>query len=175
MRHRGTGLIRACALFSLLLPGLARADAIVVTRAMTASTIAEVFVGLDSIRVELEIGVGDIEAFRNLAPDPIFEQLGHPPEPLLERIERFPREDWVMLADGVPLEGAVTALRLRPRLERDPITGQPVPAPEDSAEVVLYAELSYPFPGTPATLSIRPPRAGGAANIGFVVYHMGLP
>jgi hypothetical protein len=142
---------------------------------MKASTIAEVFVGEDSIRVELEIGIDDIDAFRNLAPDPVYEQLGYEPEPLGERLTRFPMEDWVMLADGEPLAGVVTAMQLRPRLERDEITGEPVPAPEDSAEVVLYAELSYPLPGHPGQLSIRPPRGRRPANIGFVVYHHGIP
>ena len=37
-------------------PRSAWSDAIMVTRAMSASTIAEVFIDSDSIRVELEIG-----------------------------------------------------------------------------------------------------------------------
>ena len=175
MTGRGFARVAAHVVLLLLIPASALADAIVVTRAMKASTIAEVFIGEDSIRVELEIGYDDIDAFRNLAPDPVYEQLGYDPEPLATRISRFPLEDWVMLADGVPLIGAVTAMRLRPRLERDEITGAPIPVPEDSAEVVLYAELSYPLPGRPSELSIRPPRGRQPANVGFVVYHHGIP
>ncbi len=50
------------------------ADALVVTRAMTASTIAEIFVDEDQIRVEIEVGSADIEAFRNILPDGSFEK-----------------------------------------------------------------------------------------------------
>jgi hypothetical protein len=51
------------------------ADALVVTRAMQASTIAEVFVDEDQIRVEIEVGAADVEAFRNILPDEMFEKL----------------------------------------------------------------------------------------------------
>ena len=40
-------------------------DAMIVSKAMTASTIAEIFVEEDGIRVEMEIGVADLEAFDN--------------------------------------------------------------------------------------------------------------
>jgi hypothetical protein len=43
-----------------------------VTRAMTATTIAEIFITRDSVHVELEIGVQDLNGFRNSMPDPIF-------------------------------------------------------------------------------------------------------
>ena len=50
--------------------------------------------------------------------------------------------------------------------------------PED-APLVVYVELVYPLAGRPAALAIRPPMRSGAryvaANIGFVVYHDGLP
>ena len=44
------------------------ADAIVVTRAMKASTIAEIFIEEHTIRVELEIGIIDVPAFHNIMP-----------------------------------------------------------------------------------------------------------
>ena len=49
----------------------ALADAIVVTKAMTASTVVEVFIEESEIRVEMEIGVADLLAFHNLLPDEI--------------------------------------------------------------------------------------------------------
>ncbi len=49
----------------------AHGDALVVTRAMKASTIMEVFVEANEIRVELEIGGNDLEAFQDLLPDQI--------------------------------------------------------------------------------------------------------
>ena len=61
-----------------LLPARAHADAIVVTRAMLASTIAEIFVEEDTVRVEIAIGLTDIEAFRNIMPDEIYRRLGFP-------------------------------------------------------------------------------------------------
>ena len=43
-----------------------------VSQAMFASTIAEYFVEKDHVRVELEIGLIDLAAFRNLFPDSIY-------------------------------------------------------------------------------------------------------
>ena len=43
---------------------------------MTASTIAEIYIEKDAIRVEIEIGVPDLEGFRDLLPDAIYEKLG---------------------------------------------------------------------------------------------------
>jgi hypothetical protein len=51
------------------------ADAIVVTRAMTASTIAEFYLEQSTVRVELEIGVRDLSALRDMLPDPLLEKL----------------------------------------------------------------------------------------------------
>ena len=61
------------------------ADAIVVSKAMTASTIAEVFVEQGAIRAAIEIGVQDLNGFRNLMPDELYERLGHDPVPLVDR------------------------------------------------------------------------------------------
>ena len=47
----------------MIVQGQARADAIVVTRAMTASTIAEIFIEPETIRTELEIGLKDSESY----------------------------------------------------------------------------------------------------------------
>jgi hypothetical protein len=164
-------------LFLLATPGLTRADAIMVTRAMTATTIAEIFITRDSVRVELEIGVQDLNGFRNIMPDPIFERLGNDPEPLSQRLERFFAEDWVVRADGAPLPSRVLKILPRPRLRRDEITGEPLPPGDDDDEIVVFVELGYEMPGLPRSLSFRPPGAGRfvGANIGFVAYHEGLP
>ncbi len=78
-----------CTCFVILLVCLAelrfaRADAIIVSKAMTASTIAELFIEDGVIRVELEIGVKDLNALRNLLPDELYEGLGHAPQPFPE-------------------------------------------------------------------------------------------
>ncbi len=158
----------------------ARADAIVVSKAMTASTIAEVFAGEESIRVELEIGVRDLNGFRNIMPDELYERLGHDPTPLAERIPRFFAEDWVIRVDGgEPLVGRIERMEPGRRIKRDEITGEPLLVQPDDAEIVVRVEFLYPLATRPAALSIRPPTGGDTsfvgANIGFVVYHLGLP
>ena len=78
MLHVSSSLWRLCALATLLLAGAtpAAADAIVITQAMKASTIAEIFVEESSIRVEIEIGGRDLPAFHNLMPDSVNERMG---------------------------------------------------------------------------------------------------
>ena len=55
-------LRRALLLLLLVLAGLAHADASVVTRAMRASTVCEIFIEPGEIRAELEIGISDIDS-----------------------------------------------------------------------------------------------------------------
>ncbi len=81
-------------------------DAIVVTRAMQASTVAEVFITEGEVRVTLEIGVTDVEAFGNLLPDALHGEIGLGDEPLAERLPRFFAADLVIRADGgAPIAG----------------------------------------------------------------------
>jgi hypothetical protein len=144
---------------------------------MTATTIAEIFITSDSIHVDLEVGVQDLNGFRNIMPDPIFERLGNDPEPLSQRLERFFTEDWVIRADGALLPGRVLNILPRPRVRRDEITGEPLPPSDDDDEIVVFIELGYELPGRSRSLSLHPPGSGGfvGANIGFVTYHEGLP
>jgi hypothetical protein len=173
-------LVLTAALSLLVLPARsALADAIVVTKAMTATTVVEVFIEESVIRVELEIGMPDLDAFHNLLPDEIRQRIGRPPEPLVDRLRRFFTEDFVIRDDqGRPLPGRVTDFKARRRVPRDEITGEPLPAAEDEGEPVLYVVLEYGFSGQPQTLTFRPPTAGGAypaATIGFITYHLDLP
>ena len=64
-------------------------DAIVVTKAMTASTIAEIYIEQESVRLNLEIGSRDLLAFRNILQDEIYTKLAQPPLPLAERQRLF--------------------------------------------------------------------------------------
>ncbi len=165
--------------FLILLPAsLVYADAIIMTKAMTASTVSEIFVEESAVRVELEIGLQDLAAFRNLMPDGLYERMGYPSEPLAKRLARFFRRDLVIRADGRRLGGRVVEMGPRPRVRRDEITGEPLPAKESEPELVVFAVLEYPFSGRPASLTMVPPRQDDkfvSANIGFVVYHLGLP
>jgi len=157
----------------------ASADALVITRAMKATTIAEVFVSEDSVRVELEIGVPDLKEFRNLLPDEIYERLGYDPAPLDERLARFLEEDLRITADGRRLRGQLRHMQGRYRIERDVITGEPLPAGDQRQQPVVFVVLGYALPPRARILSIEPPTdpATGVvlASIGFVAYHMGLP
>ena len=159
---------------------LLRADAIVVTRAMTASTVAEIFVEPDQVRVELEIGVPDLLGFRHLLPDDLYQRLGLDAEPFEERSPRFFEEGLVIRGSGDPLlRGRIEQVTARRRVRRDEITGEPLPvAPDDaSGEPVVFATLIYPFSGRPETLTFSPPRDEGGrpiTTIGFVVYHRDL-
>ena len=164
----------------LLIPSsVLRPDAIVVTRAMLASTVAEVFIEEDSILVELEIGVRDLDAFRNLLPDELYQRLGHEPQPLSQRIKHFFAEDLTLkTGDGPPVAGRVLEVVGRRRVVRDEITGQPLPVADQEGEPVVFVRLVYPLGGRPESLRIAPPRSatgGISANIGFVTYHRQLP
>jgi hypothetical protein len=149
-------------------------DAIIRTQAMFASTIAEFYVEDDGILLELEIGPEDLQAFRNLFPDEIYERLGHPPRAATERLLEFFEQDLVItVEDGVPLPGRILEMGPRPRVRRDEITGEPLPAEADEAATVIFTRIGYPLPERTPVLNLGgslPARAG----LGFVVYHGGI-
>ena len=90
------------------------------SQAMFATTIVEYYVEDDRVRVELEIGLSDLETFRNLLPDEIYERAGHSPRPLAERLGLLFREDLVIKPEtGPPLAGRLLSIEARPRLRRD--------------------------------------------------------
>jgi hypothetical protein len=157
---------------ALALPSVAIADAVIRSQAMFATTIAEYFIEEDRVRVELEIGLSELDSFRNLVPDEIHAKLGGPPVPLRERLPRFFGEDLTLVADdGPPLPGHLLHLESRPRMKRDPISGEPLPASEDEPEIALFAQLEYVLPGRPAALTLR---GLAGASVGFVAYHRGI-
>jgi len=159
--------------------GTASADAIVITKAMTATTVVEISIEESDIVVEMEIGVADLLAFHNLLPDEMRTRMGLEPAPLGDRLALFFSEDFVIRADGgPPLPGRVTDIEPRRRVPRDELTGEPLPASEGAGEPVIFVVLTYSFEGRPNTLTFHPPTAGGdfpAATIGFITYHLGLP
>lgn len=109
----GRLVLATLVMFAACLP--VQADAIIQTRAMLSSSIAEYFVEEESVLLELEIGGLDLGAFRNLLPDEIYEQLGHPPRPLAERLMEFFSEDLILAADGgKPLSPRSPRWRRRP-------------------------------------------------------------
>ena len=88
MRSPARTLTLAAALL-LACPLVVRPDALVITKAMTATTIAEIFVEESGVVVELEIGAEGLAAFRNLLPDELYQRLGTGSEPLAERLDRL--------------------------------------------------------------------------------------
>jgi hypothetical protein len=141
---------------------------------MMASTIVEYYVEEDSVSVELEIGFRDLEAFRNLLPDAVYERLGHAPELLVERFPRFFQEDFVLrVAEGDPLPVRLVEMEPRQRIRRDEISGEPLPDSKDQEETVIFVRLWYPLQGKPKRL-----RIGGlattVASLGFVLYHKSI-
>lgn len=155
----------------------AAADAVVVVRAMKATTVMEAFLEESSLRVEIEMGLADAPAFVNLLPDDIYDQMDLPPVPLAERLHRFCTQDLVFNADGHPLLGRLVSAEPRPRVVRDEITGEPLPVAEKDAEAVIFFKIEYPLTTRPGTITFKAPdRAspGAVASIGFVFYHHGL-
>jgi hypothetical protein len=156
------------------LPAIAPGDAIIRPQAMLASTIAEIFIEEDRIRVELEIGLGDLAVFRNLLPDEIYEGMGNPPHPLQERVPQFFQNDLAIIGgDDSPLEGRIVEIGPRARIRRDEISAEPLPPDESDEEIVVFARLEYLLADRPEKLKIRAP--GSTSSIGFVVYHRGIP
>ena len=147
------------------------ADAIVTSQAMFAVTIAEYFIQDDEIRVELEIGMQDLPAFRNLMPDDIYQKMGHAPKSYRERVNEFFAQDLVITTEDGALAGQLVDIGPRPRVMRDPITGEELSVAEEDQEMVIVATLSYALEGRPTQMVISPPRASPAPSIGFVVYH----
>jgi len=157
------------------------ADATIFSQAMKATTITEVFIEEDHIRVDLEIGINDLPAFQNLLPDEFLKQLKIEAKPLEQRMTDFFMKDFVIRGEnGDPLLGHVIEIKGQRRVKRDEITGEPLPAGVDEGEAVVFARLVYPLKTMPKSLSMQPPQRKEdkrftSATIGFVAYHRGLP
>jgi hypothetical protein len=140
----------------LLLASAISADAIVTVDAMNASTVAEIFVGADEVRVELEIAARDLPGFANLLPDEFQGRLAEP------------ERRWGLLADGTELVAASRTFAARARRQRDPITGEPG---GETEEKVVAITLRYRLAAPPKELTLRAP---SGASVGFVLYHEGI-
>jgi len=167
----------AFAFMAIFCADTARADALVITKAMQASTIAEIFIEPTQIRVEIEVGVDDLTAFANILPDKLYEKLTGQKQPLAQRLKTFLVHDWVIHADGQPLRGILERVMPARRLGRDEVTGGPLTDQPADAELVIRLNIRYELRQRPLYLSFRRPRdaSTATASIGFVCYHNGLP
>ena len=161
------------AILSLLLPGKqVFADALVVTEAMNATTIAEVFIEGKTVRVEFEIGASDIPAFANLMPDEIYAELGNTPVPMQERAKKFFAEDFLLIpGDSEPLQGRIVSMGPEIRVQRDAVTGEALPDTSQEGETVILIRLIYAYSGQPENLTIAMGPAMQTTSIGYVAYH----
>jgi hypothetical protein len=177
--HPRTAQIQAAAaafaVLAFVAPG-AGADALIVTRAMLAGTIAEYFVEEGVVRLELEISEADVPAFANLLPDDVYASLDLPPRSFAERIATFSEIDLAIIADdGAPLPARLLEVGPRPRIRRDEVTGNPIePDSETPQENAVFARLEYELPGRPTTLTLVGLRTRKPAAVGFVAYHSGV-
>jgi hypothetical protein len=109
----------------------------------------------------------------------VWERLGYQPEPFADRLARFFTEDFVFRLDGgPPIPGRILEMEPRKRVERDEITGEPLPVAEGEGEDVIFAVLEYPFAGRPQMISMTPPRSPegmAMASVGMMTYHEKLP
>jgi hypothetical protein len=168
MRH----LLPLTLLLFMVLPGYAIADAIMRSNAMFATTIAEIYVGEDGIFVDFEVGLNDLQAFENLLPDEIYQEMGNEPVPLQERSPKFFGEDFMLIPDaGKPLPGRILGMGPEPRVTRDAITGEALPVAEEDPEMVVRIRLAYELPAKPETLTIGLGPKAQRTSIGYVAYH----
>jgi len=151
-------------------------DAFIMTKAMGASTIAEIFISDKNIRVELEIGLNDIVAFENLLPDDVYQKINNDKKPYIQRVKKFFANDFTIKADGKILKGKIISIGPQDRIKRDPVTGDAITLTNKKSDKVIFAKLEYPLKSKPETLSIKPPfnKNRVAAEIGFITYHNGL-
>ncbi len=160
-------------LFPLLLTQQSSADALMVNKAMQASSIAEYFIDEQGVTVELEIGANSIEDFKALLPETVYQEMGFGDRPYEERLQSFFGATLVLMDhDKNMLQGQLTAIGPSKRVLRDPITGTPLPIQEEAAEVVR-ASLRYDFDDgqqPEKLIFVAPP----ARDIGFVAYHKGV-
>ncbi len=179
--------LRLLVLFLLMLgvlqPTALLADALVVTKAMSASTIAEIFVEEGQVRLSLEIGAADAEAFADILPDALYRDSTGQEVALDRRAPEFLSKQWKMVADQKVLAGRVTRCEVGRRIERDEITGQPIVIESDEAERVARVEVLFALANRPAALTFDVTELGRSAesspptsiaNIGFVAYHNGV-
>jgi hypothetical protein len=141
---------------------------------MFASTIVEYFVEDDQVRVELEIGMQDLQSFRNILPESIYARLGNSVAAVEDRLDLFFGRDLAIYDGSMALKGSVMKMGPGTRVKRDAVSGEPLPEDNEEPEVVVLATLLFPFEKQPESLTLSAPGETGMASIGFVLYHKGV-
>lgn len=147
------------------LPMMAAADLVSPYGGETAPSFAEIRVTDTEIVVALEIDLQDYPHF--VAPD---DGQGHS---LAARTgARFE-----VSADGRPLPRRITAIDLRPRIDRQTAASN-LYAPRPRSARVVFVEMRFPFEGQPDAFTFTPPLAETGlplASLGLLVEHGDVP
>jgi hypothetical protein len=162
-----------CALLLLITTQL-HADALIRNKSASANTIAEFFVEESAVRVELEIGLEDLNAFGNLLPDPLYQKLELGDEPFAERLDHFFTRELVIASGEERLPGRIISMEAGQRVQRDEVSGQPLPVADADAVDVLRVSLAYELVGHPENIILQSGGKLASTAIGFVIYHLGV-
>lgn len=186
VRFKYFAVVCLISLIFLLVSSNSSADWVNLTGAESARNIVEIYVNNDHVKIKFEIFIEDFILFEELIPDDFFP-VPIPERPGIEARSRFFSEQifQVITDTGTKLSAKFDVVEPRIRVERpssfagmiNPFTRQRIPGPPDDKRV-LYAEVTYPFQGKPQYLSFIPPlheKGSGAASIGFICYHQGVP
>lgn len=147
------------------------ADAIIVTKAMLSPTIAEYYVDNKGVKLELEIGGKDVNAFTALYPESYRKLMHLPAEDFNTRTQRYLTGMLAVLVEGEPLKASILSIEVGKKIKRDNITGEPLPVQDENVPKVLYMTIVYPFvTPKPKEMTIKGPTN---AIVGFMLYHEG--
>lgn len=159
-----------------------KADWINLSGAENSRNIAEIHVERSHVKVKFEIYIQDLMLFEELIPDQLLAQPDGDRPGVEERMQRFSERTFqVVTGSGERLHARLDIVEPRMRIERpsplagkiNPYTRQRIPGPPDDKRV-LYAEVTYPFEGSPESLTFSPPVDESGvqlAAIGFTCYH----
>jgi len=156
----------------------AHADFISLIKADECETIIEIFIEENQVRVTFEIGLNDLEHFKELIPD---EYLSAEIRKLLENQDEnhFYTDVFILEAAGKKLKGSLSKREFMPRKYRASLYTGVVDTNINVSKMVLFAEIVYPIKNKPGRVSIIPPIEEGfrstLANIGFITYHKKIP
>ena len=161
---------------------MVQADWINLSGAENSRNIIEIYVEKDHVKVKFEIFIQDVLLFEELIPDRLLAQPDINRPEIEERMQRFSEHKFRIVTDtGERLQARLDVVEPRMRITRpsplagklNPFTRQPIPGPPDDKRV-LYAEVTYPFEGSPDSLTFSPPVDGNGsqlAAVGFICYH----
>lgn len=158
--------------FNLAFAHQSSADALLVNKAMQASSIAEFSIDGQGVTVELEITERAIKDFKDLLPDRVYQSTGFGEQQQSERLANFFSQQLLLMDEQEKiLKGQLLSIAPAKRILRDPINGTPLPI-QDAAPDVVHATLYYPFNNErpQKLIFISPP----VRDIGFIAYHNGV-